>query len=68
MIQFVPIPVKHLKIGDKVFHTMLRRCETVLEVLYNSEYCVITFKEDNRRDELKPDTTVLVAVNVNMVL
>ena len=65
MLQLVPIPAKHLKIGDKVYHTLLRKCEIIADLNYDQFYVTIDFKDDSRRDEIKYDTTVLVLIDVH---
>ncbi len=66
MLQLVPIPAKHLRTGDKVFHTLFRRYEVIKDLNYDEMYVIIDFEKDNRRDEIKSDTTVLVAIDVRL--
>ena len=65
MLQLVPVPVKHLKIGDKIYHTHLRRCKTMKKFDFKDDYLVITYEEENRVDELKLNSTVLVLIDIH---
>lgn len=65
MVQLVPIPVKHLKVGDRVFNTIVRTCETIKEIDYDGNYYTIKYELYGRVDELKSETSVQVLIDVH---
>lgn len=68
MLQFVPIPAKDIKAGDKVLNIFFRKCDTVSSSSYDGKYYTIKYTRDGRQDEVSSSFQFQVLIDIESTL